>query len=153
MVHIAMVTGVTTDVLRKENNLRSDLSLYVGHSLKIPSVGDVFGAIKLQEGQNTNTPNDDIIMTESEDVLLINSLFSSTSNFDIKESEYQKIINNLDRLKELGSDGLDIDGDGVISSTDAHLLARYFVGRRGNELTKNLIDANSNATRALLLLK
>lgn len=148
MVHIALVTGVTTDVLRKENNLRSDLSLYVGQVLKIPSGGDVPGAIKLQEGQNTNNPNDDIIMTESEDVLLINSLFSSTSKFDIKESEYQKIINNLDRLKELGSDGLDIDGDGVVSSIDAHLLARYFVGRRGNDLTKNLIDESSNAKRS-----
>tara|TARA_B100002019_G_scaffold253457_1_gene235011 strand:- start:6383 stop:10804 length:4422 start_codon:yes stop_codon:yes gene_type:complete len=148
MVHISLVTGVTTDVLRKENNLRSDLSLYVGQKLKIPSGGDVPGAIKLQEGQNTNNPNDDIIMTESEDVLLISSLFSTNSNFDIKESEYQKIIGNLDNLKQLGSDGLDIDGDGIVSSTDAHLLARYFVGRRGNELTKNLIDENSNATRS-----
>jgi hypothetical protein len=148
MVHISLVTGVTTEVLRRENSLRSDLSLYVGQVLTIPSGGDTVGAVKLQEGQNTNTPNDDIIMTESEDVLLITSLFAGTSSVEMRESEYQKIINNLDYLKSLGSDGLDIDGDGVVSSIDAHLLARYFVGRRGTELTKNLINENSKATRS-----
>lgn len=148
MIHISLVTGVTTEVLRRENNLRSDLSLYVGQVLTIPSGGDTIGAVKLQEGQNTNTPNDDIIMTESEDVLLITSLFSGTSSVEMRKSEYQKIINNLDHLKSLGSDGLDIDGDGVVSSIDAHLLARYFVGRRGTELTKNLINENSKATRS-----
>lgn len=147
MIHISLITGITTEVLRKENNLRSDLSLYVGQILQIPSGGDVRGALKLQEGQNTNIPNDDIIMTESEDVLLINSLFSNTTNAPLKESEYQKIIKNLDNLKSLGSDGLDIDGDGVVSSIDAHLIARYFIGRRGTELTKNLILEDSKATR------
>jgi hypothetical protein len=146
MTHIAMQSGSSPEKIRKHNNLRSDLSLYVGQILKIPSGGEVKGAIKLQTGQNKNWPNDDVILSESEDVILMN-LFMNREEQEIKKTEFDKILENLNKLKDLGENGLDIDGDGVVSAIDAQLIARYFVGRRGNDLTSSLIKENSNAKR------
>ena len=90
-------------------------------------------------------PNDDIILTESEDALIVN-IIKSVLDERVSTSDINDII---DRLKSLHDKGLlDVDGDGEVTMIDAMLLIRYFVGRTGINLTKNLIDSFSpNATR------
>jgi hypothetical protein len=57
-------------------------------------------------------------------------------------------LDKLDQLNSLKENGLDIDGDGVVSANDAKLLARYFVGRQGKALTSGIINPlNSTAIR------
>ena len=90
-----------------------------------------------------NWPTEDLVLTESEDVLLMD-LFM---NYDTNQSsvEYNRIVSNIKKLYDEGH--LDIDGDGVTSANDAKLLVRYFMGKTGEQLTKKLIDRYGEATR------
>ena len=90
-----------------------------------------------------NWPTEDLVLTESEDVLLLD-LFM---NYDTNQSsvEYDRIVSNIKKLYDGGY--LDIDGDGVTSANDAKLLVRYFMGKTGDQLTKKLIDRYGEATR------
>ena len=98
--------------------------------------------------QNSNWPNEDVLMSESEDALFINVLQNLTSDMNLSKSEELKILDKLDQLNSLKENGLDIDGDGVVSANDAKLLARYFVGRQGKALTSGIINPlNSTAIR------
>jgi hypothetical protein len=90
--------------------------------------------------QDTTWPNEDVLLSESEDVILMNTLMNITKDNSLNTEEELKILESIDRLYNMGKDGLDIDGDGVVSANDAKLLARYFVGRKGNALVDGLIN-------------
>ena len=94
--------------------------------------------------QDKKWPNEDVIMSESEDVILLTALENITADMDIDREYELKLLERLDHLHSLGKDGLDIDGDGVVSASDAKLLARYFVGRTGNSLIGGLINPMHN---------
>ena len=70
----------------------------------------------------------------------MNTLMNITKDNSLNTEEELKILESIDRLYNMGKDGLDIDGDGVVSANDAKLLARYFVGRKGNALVDGLIN-------------
>lgn len=142
---ISKMTGASVDDILEKNNLIDGSLLYVGQVLKIPTGGEVKNTIKLEDGQNSMWPNDDIILTESEDALIVD-IIKSVLDERVSTSDINDII---DRLKSLHDKGLlDVDGDGEVTMIDAMLLIRYFVGRTGINLTKNLIDSFSpNATR------
>ena len=90
-----------------------------------------------------NWPTQDIVMTENEDVLLMDLFLKSIE--DPNKATHEKAILNLRKLYDEGY--LDIDGDGVVSEKDAKLIIRYFMGRTGNSLVSNLVDKYSNAKR------
>lgn len=142
---ISKMTGASVDSILEKNNLKDGSMLYVGQVLKIPNGGEVKNTMKLEDGQNTQWPNDDIILTESEDALIVD-MIRSVLDEKVSTSELNEII---ERLKALHDSGLlDIDGDGEVTMVDAMLLVRYFVGRTGVNLTKNLVNSFSpNATR------
>ena len=131
------------DAIQTANAGIGSETLYVGQILTIPSGGDYAPGIKMEEGNNTRWPNDDLVLTESEDVVLMNVLLRSTEG-TVTANEYKLILSRLESLEERGL--LDIDGDGVVSHMDAKLLVRYFVGRTGTDLTDGLIDTFTNAT-------
>tara|TARA_B100001093_G_scaffold215047_1_gene206347 strand:+ start:25076 stop:34474 length:9399 start_codon:yes stop_codon:yes gene_type:complete len=89
-------------------------------------------------------PKQDLLMTESEDVLLMDLFFNS----DIIENRptHEKVISNLKQKYENGE--FDINGDGKTDEVDANLLLRYFVGRRGTYLTRDLVSKYDNSTRS-----
>ena len=88
--------------------------------------------------QDSQWPNADILMTESEDVIL---------NFFIKESDAvdkTEYMNYLPYLNKLKSEGMfDVNQDGVSDSLDAKLILRYFRGNSGTELIKGLVNKYS----------
>ena len=90
--------------------------------------------------QDTSWPNEDVLLSESEDVILMNTLLNITKDNNLNSEEELKILQRIDTLFNMGIDGLDIDGDGAVSANDAKLLARYFVGRTGNALVNGLIN-------------
>ena len=94
------------------------------------------------ESNSESLPSLGSILTESEDVLLIESIMSVQIN---EEDEYDKILVNLEKLYDLGE--FDIDGDGLTTDIDAKLLLRYFMGRTGKSLTDGLNLKFSDATR------
>jgi hypothetical protein len=98
---------------------------------------DVPGGIVLE--QDGQWPNEDVLLVESEDVLL-SSLVNDweVGNTDVA---YEKIINNLNKLKNAGL--LDIDLDGNSNSRDGKLLLRYYLGKTATGLTRGLIDKYS----------
>jgi len=90
--------------------------------------------------QDAKWPNDDVIISEADDVIIMNILNNLTVNNNNSKEEDLKILDRLDALRLLGMNGLDIDGDGVVGASDAKLLARYFVGRTGKALTDGLVS-------------
>jgi hypothetical protein len=90
-----------------------------------------------------NWPSEDIILTESEDVLLMDLFMNSDLNTN--GPDYNRIVAKIKKLHLSGE--LDIDGDGVTSTNDAKLLMRYFIGRTGEQLTRGLVDGYGDATR------
>jgi hypothetical protein len=90
--------------------------------------------------QNTDWPNEDVLMSESEDALFINVLQNLTVDMELSKVEELRILDTLDTLASQKQNGLDVDGDGVVSANDAKLIARYFVGRVGKSLTSGLIN-------------
>ena len=98
-------------------------------------------SIKLSD--KNNWPKQDILMTESEDALLMDLFFSST----IIENRpvHEKILSNLKEKYENGD--FDINGDGKTDEVDANLLLRYFIGRRGTYLTRDLVSKYNNSSR------
>ena len=99
--------------------------------------------LSIKTEQIENSSSNDLVLTESEDVILMDLFFNS----DILEvsGDREKAIGKLKRLYDAGE--FDIDGDGITSENDAKLLVRYFAGRTGEKLTKNLINKYGNATR------
>jgi len=93
--------------------------------------------------QSRNWPTQDIILTESEDVLLMDLFMNSDVN--TSGPDFNKIIARCKAIFESGE--FDIDGDGVTSANDAKLLMRYFIGRTGSQLTHGLVDQFGEATR------
>ncbi len=138
---IAKFTGVTVDAIYQANPTASASPLYLGQTLIIPAGGDFTPGIKFEEGNNSNWPNDDLALTETEDLILMDVLLRSTEN-SVGENEYNKILTKLESLEERGL--LDIDGDGMVTDVDAKLLVRYFVGRTGTDLTDGLINTFTN---------
>jgi hypothetical protein len=99
--------------------------------------------------QDSQWPNEDVLLSESEDVILMNTLLNITKDNTLNSTEELQILENIDRLFNMGADGLDVDGDGVVSANDAKLLARYFVGRKGSALVDGLINPlDMSITRA-----
>ena len=90
-----------------------------------------------------NWPANDVVLTENEDVLLMDLFMNATTNSADFDEEY--ILNKLESLYNKGA--FDIDGDGVTSTSDAKLLIRYFMGRTGTSLTNGLVDGFGSATR------
>ena len=90
-----------------------------------------------------NWPTNDLVLTESEDLLL----FDMFDNANIEDTlQNTELINEkILQLNEAGE--FDFDGDGIASETDAKLLIRYFMGRTGESLTNNLVDRFGNAKR------
>lgn len=138
---VAKFTGATVDAIQTANFGIASESLYIGQILTIPAGGDYTPGVKMEEGNNTNWPNDDLVLTESEDVVLMNVLLRSTEG-TVNANEYRLILSRLESLEERGL--LDIDGDGIVTHVDAKLLVRYFVGRTGTDLTDGLIDTFTN---------
>ena len=68
----------------------------------------------------------------------MNTLMNITKDNVLNPEEELKILERIDTIFNMGTDGLDIDGDGAVTANDAKLLARYFVGRKGNALVDNL---------------
>jgi hypothetical protein len=106
-------------------------------SVETSELEDVSGGIVLE--QDTTWPNEDILLVESEDVLLSTLVdeYEGPSSLD----SYEKIIENLNKLKNNGL--LDIDLDGNSNSRDGKLLVRYFLGKTGIGLTRGLIGQDS----------
>lgn len=102
-------------------------------------------AIKLgiKLNKEDNWPKQDLLMTESEDALLMD-LFVNSEILE-KRPDYEKVLINLKEKYENGD--FDINGDGKTDEVDANLLLRYFLGRRGNYLTRNLISKYDDSTR------
>jgi hypothetical protein len=142
---ISKMTGASVDSILSKNNIKDNSVLYVGQVLKIPNGGEVKNTLKLQEEQNTNWPNDDILLTESEDALIVD-LVKSVLDDRVTTTD---MIEIKEKIKTLHDNGLlDIDGDGEVTMRDAMLLVRYFIGRTGINLTKGLVDGFTvNATR------
>ena len=94
-------------------------------------------------GENSsNWPTDDVVLTENEDVLLMDLFMNISTSGDFNKDYI------LDKLRNLYDEGVfDIDGDGATTSTDARLLLRYFMGRTGSSLTHGLVDGFGKATR------
>lgn len=90
--------------------------------------------------QDKKWPNEDVLLSESEDVILMNTLMNITKDNVLNPEEELKILERIDTIFNMGTDGLDIDGDGAVTANDAKLLARYFVGRKGNALVDGLIN-------------
>jgi hypothetical protein len=88
--------------------------------------------------QDTNWPNADILLTESEDAIL--DFFTVKSN-EIDFDEFKSALPYLRKLKKEGD--LDINEDGIADSKDAKLLIRYFRGNSGLELIRGLISSKS----------
>ena len=98
-------------------------------------------SIKLSD--KNNWPKQDILMTESEDALLMDLFFSS----DVIENRpvHDKIVSNLKEKYDNGE--FDINGDGKTDEVDANLLLRYFIGRRGAYLTRDLVSKYNDSSR------
>ena len=110
------------------------------------NTGEPDGSLVLE--QDKMWPNEDIILSESDDVILMNVLTNLTANVTLDKQEELRMLDKLDQLSLLKETGLDIDMDGVVSAVDAKLLARYFVGRTGSSLIENLISPlNKNSKR------
>ena len=139
---VAKFTGVTPSEILTANPGIASESLKLGQVVNIPSGGDYTPGIKFEEGNNTNWPNDDLILTESEDLVLMNVLLRSTER-SVDINEYKSILAKLESLEDRGL--LDIDGDGLVSHLDAKLIVRYFVGRTGADLTDGLINTFTNS--------
>ena len=88
-------------------------------------------------------PKQDVLMTESEDVLLMDLFFSS--NIIENRPMHEQIVSNLRTKYEAGE--FDINGDGKTDEIDANLLLRYFIGRRGTNLTRNLTNRFKDESR------
>lgn len=98
---------------------------------------DTLGGIVLE--QDTRWPNEDILLVESEDVLLS----TLVDEYEVGDPfvSYEKILENLNKLK---SDGLlDIDLDGNSNSRDGKLLIRYFLGKTAAGLIRGLLGKHS----------
>ena len=93
--------------------------------------------------KNDNTELSKLLMTENEDLLLIDTISNQVEKTDDYNQDY--ILDKLDRLYTDGS--FDIDDDGIVSANDARLLVRYFMGRTGSSLTNGLVDGFGSATR------
>ena len=114
----------------------------LGSFKRASSTDDVGGEVDntLVLEQDTQWPNEDIILSESDDAIIMNVLLNLTANVSLEKEEELRMLDKLDNLSLLKENGLDIDADGVVSATDAKLLARYFVGRTGISLTEGLIN-------------
>jgi hypothetical protein len=88
--------------------------------------------------QDSHWPNSDVLLTESEDVVL--NFFIRESNI-IETSEYETYLPYLNKLKSDGN--FDINQDGNSDSLDAKLILRYFRGNSGTELIKGLVNKYS----------
>jgi hypothetical protein len=98
---------------------------------------EVSGGIVLE--QDTQWPNTDILLVESEDVLL--STLVDKYETGNQQDSYETILTKLNKLK---SDGLlDVDLDGNSNARDGKLLVRYFLGKTGLGLTRGLIGQAS----------
>ncbi len=98
-------------------------------------------SIKLSD--KNKWPKQDVLMTESEDVLLMDLFFSS--NIIENRPMHEQIVSNLRTKYEAGE--FDINGDGKTDEIDANLLLRYFIGRRGTNLTRNLTNRFKDESR------
>ena len=100
------------------------------------SEGEVPGGISVE--QDTHWPNSDILLTESEDAIL---MFLDAAAENMVLSEYERMFPILQQLKSNGE--LDINDDGHAGSADAQLLVRYFRGMTGAELVEGLLTKGS----------
>lgn len=94
--------------------------------------------LPLIEVENT-TDNTEYILTESEDLLLIDLINNNESDFveQYGEVKYDKMLEKLDSLYQAGL--LDINNDGKTDALDARLLVRYFLGITGKKLFENVV--------------
>jgi hypothetical protein len=97
---------------------------------------EVPGGVSVE--QDTMWPNSDILLTESDDAIL---MFFEREADNLSVGEYNKTLPALKRLKDNGD--FDVDGDGISGSADAKLIIRYFKGNIGQDLTRGLINKNS----------
>lgn len=110
-----------------------------GSSLELSEIVDdseLKGGIAVE--QDTEWPNSDILISESEDAIL---MFFERESDNVSVSEYEKVLPILKKLKVDGH--FDADDDGVSASADAKLLIRYFKGYRGQDLIRGLINKKS----------
>jgi hypothetical protein len=96
--------------------------------------------------------SNDILITESEDVLLLTTYINQTQTSDQIFTELNSEI--LNYLYDLDSRGLlDINGDGITDMSDAKILIKYFNQQRGYDLVNQNLTKNSSRNTAGLILE
>lgn len=114
----------------------------MGHSKSSYLFDEIFpdeevpGGISIE--QDMNWPNADILMSESEDAIL---MFFEKEADNLPEQEYEKSIPMLNKLKDNGH--FDVNDDGTSGSADAKLIIRYFKGNLGQDLIRGLVTKRS----------
>ena len=103
---------------------------------EVVSDEEVPGGLSVE--QDTMWPNSDILLTESDDAIL---MFFERESDNLSVEEYNKTLPILRKLKDNGD--FDVNNDGTSGSADAKLIIRYFKGNTGQDLTRGLITKNS----------
>jgi hypothetical protein len=98
--------------------------------------GEVPGGISVEH--DTMWPNSDVLLTESEDAIL---MFFEREAENVILDDYEKTLPILKNLKDAGH--FDIDNDGNSGSADAKLIIRYFKGNEGFDLVRGLLNKKS----------
>ena len=122
----------------------SDLDLlmrYITEYLSAEPKEDEHGIV---QEKDSDWWNNQVIITESEDVIFVNSLPQVTLTKDERIMQNQNLSQSvLDYFNYLiQQNALDINGDGVMDLIDARILFNYFLGRVGYDILRNAASIN-----------
>jgi len=140
VVRKRILFDVNNDGFFDENDLDLLIRFIVEYS-ENPEMEEEHGFINEQDD---DWWNNSIIITESEDVLFINSLPFTNLTREQRIMQYQNIDQDtFDYINFLLLNGfLDINDDGHTDIIDAKILFNYFIGRTGYKLLKNIHGYN-----------
>lgn len=144
VVRSRILFDINGDGFFDENDLDIIMRYLVEYSKNEP-VADEHG---IRQEADADWWNNQVIITESEDVLFVNSLpqVTLTKEERIMQNQNidQKTIDYLSYLLE--QDSFDINGDGIVDLIDAKILFNYFLGRTGYDILRNAKTTTSQRT-------
>lgn len=142
VVRKRILFDVNNDGIFDENDL--DLILrFLNEYISITPKEEEHGIVTEQD---KDWWNNQIIITESEDVLFVNSLPFVNLTVEERIIQNQNIDPEIfDYINFLLKNGmLDINGDGKTDMIDGKILFNYFIGRTGFKLIRSIIDHNQS---------
>ena len=132
-----------TTIKDEDNGIVTEQDLHTNSNLSELSEKEaIIKRVKSFEGEEAWW-NNDLILTESEDVILLESADLDSFNLSVTENvRLNKLY--LETLEALDGDGkLDFNGDGQTDSFDANILWNYFIGQRGMSMTDGNVSPQS----------